>query len=352
MEGRSTPVWDRADVTPETYGDSMSIEALSPTIITGWLECEHSLTLRIKGSSAPQAFGPFADLVRAKGTAHELGVVARYDQAGLKVHHVQAKGDLTFDEWAAVNRDLLTTADADVIYQMPMVFDGIKGVADFLIRVEPEPGFSAWEPVDAKLARKEAKPGHLLQLCFYADAVAHLTGSVPKHVHLELGSGKRETYRYQDFGPYWRRMKLELGRVAEQGGPVNETSPEPCRFCDFCDFQRICEDEWRSEDSLVFVANLQRADRSLLADAGIEPSVGSVGDSYDNALAETINGLYKAEVIHRRGPWRSFEAVECATLEWVDWFNHRRLLEPIGSIPPAEAEERFYHQPNNVKIAA
>lgn len=79
-----------------------------------------------------------------------------------------------------------------------------------------------------------------------------------------------------------------------------------------------------------------------LADAGIEPSVGSVGDSYDNALAETINGLFKAEVIHRRGPWRSFEAVEFATLEWVDWFNNRRLLEPIGNIPPAEAEANFY----------
>jgi transposase InsO family protein len=79
-----------------------------------------------------------------------------------------------------------------------------------------------------------------------------------------------------------------------------------------------------------------------LAEAGIEPSVGSVGDSYDNALAETINGLFKAEVIHRRGPWRSFEAVEYATLEWVDWFNNRRLLEPIGNIPPAEAEANYY----------
>jgi transposase InsO family protein len=79
-----------------------------------------------------------------------------------------------------------------------------------------------------------------------------------------------------------------------------------------------------------------------LAEAGIEPSVGSVGDSYDNALAETINGLFKAEVIHRRGPWRSFDAVEYATLEWVDWFNNRRLLEPIGNIPPAEAEANYY----------
>jgi len=79
-----------------------------------------------------------------------------------------------------------------------------------------------------------------------------------------------------------------------------------------------------------------------LAEAGIEPSVGSVGDSYDNALAETVIGLFKTEVIHRRGPWRSFDAVEFATLEWVDWFNHRRLLEPIGNMPPAEAEERHY----------
>jgi putative transposase len=89
-----------------------------------------------------------------------------------------------------------------------------------------------------------------------------------------------------------------------------------------------------------------------LAEAGIEPSVGSVGDSYDNALAETINGLYKAEVIHRRGSWRNFEAVEFATLEWVDWFNHRRLLEPIGNIPPAEAEACYYALNNQAAMAA
>jgi transposase InsO family protein len=81
-----------------------------------------------------------------------------------------------------------------------------------------------------------------------------------------------------------------------------------------------------------------------LAEAGIEPSVGSKGDSYDNALAETINGLYKTELIHRRAPWKSKEAVELATLEWVSWFNHHRLLEPIGFIPPAEAEANYHRQ--------
>ena len=79
-----------------------------------------------------------------------------------------------------------------------------------------------------------------------------------------------------------------------------------------------------------------------LVEAGIEPSVGSVGDSYDNALAESVIGLYKTEVIRRRGPWRNLNAVEFATLEWVDWFNNRRLLEPIGNIPPVEFEEAYY----------
>jgi len=89
-----------------------------------------------------------------------------------------------------------------------------------------------------------------------------------------------------------------------------------------------------------------------LAVAGIEPSVGSVGDSYDNALAETINGLYKAEVIHRKSSWRKIEDVEMATLKWVDWFNNRRLLEPIGNIPPAEAEELYYAQINQLELVA
>jgi transposase InsO family protein len=89
-----------------------------------------------------------------------------------------------------------------------------------------------------------------------------------------------------------------------------------------------------------------------LGEAGIAPSVGSVGDSFDNALAETVIGLFKTEVIRRLGPWRSLEAVEIATLEWVDWFNHRRLLEPIGNIPPAEAEARYYAELETRAVAA
>ena len=89
-----------------------------------------------------------------------------------------------------------------------------------------------------------------------------------------------------------------------------------------------------------------------LAEAGIEPSVGSVGDSYDNALAETIIGLYKTELIHRQGPWRHTDAVELATLEWVDWFNNQRLLGPLGHVPPAEFESAYYqHQSTPAMVA-
>ena len=111
--------------------------------------------------------------------------------------------------------------------------------------------------------------------------------------------------------------------------------------------QAICERQDESVDGLIHhsdrgVQYLSIRYTERLAEAGIEPSVGSRGDSYDNALAESIIGLFKTEVIRRRGPWRHMEDVEFATLEWVWWFNHHRLLEPIGHVPPAEKEEEYY----------
>ena len=103
-----------------------------------------------------------------------------------------------------------------------------------------------------------------------------------------------------------------------------------------------------SDRGVQYVA-IRYADR--LADVGIDPSVGSVGDSYDNALAETINGLYKTELIRQKGPGRGIEAVEFATLEWVDWYNNRRLMEAIGNVPPAELETEYYEQQRSAKAA-
>ena len=135
------------------------------------------------------------------------------------------------------------------------------------------------------------------------------------------------------------------GRPGDSNGPLTDRSDRRFRMVIATSFVKVLRRPLESQ--YVSIKYTER-----LAEAGIEPSVGSVGDSYDNALAETINGLYKAEVIHRRGPWRSFEAVEFATLEWVDWFNNRRLLEPIGYIPPAEAEERYYATLDQPAMAA
>ena len=117
--------------------------------------------------------------------------------------------------------------------------------------------------------------------------------------------------------------------------------------------QALYDRQPSSEDALIHhsdrgsqYVSIRYSER--LAEAGIAPSVGSRGDSYDNALAETFNGLYKAELIHRRGPWRTRESVELATLEWVSWFNHQRLMGPLGYIPPAEAEA-IYGPPSQSK---
>ena len=119
--------------------------------------------------------------------------------------------------------------------------------------------------------------------------------------------------------------------------------------------QALCarpESNWlvHHSDRGVQYVSIRYTERLL--EAGIESSVGSVGDSYDNALAETIIGLFKTEIIRRRGPWRSVEDVEFATLEWVDWFNNRRLLESIGNIPPAEFEQMHYHQQDTQAMVA
>ena len=122
--------------------------------------------------------------------------------------------------------------------------------------------------------------------------------------------------------------------------------------------QAISEREDDREDRLVHhsdrgVQYLSIRYTERLAEAGIEPSVGSTGDSYDNALAESVIGLFKTEVIRKRGPWRSVEDVELATLEWVWWFNYHRLLEPIGYVPPVEHEEAYYRrQENQADVAA
>ena len=192
-----------------------------------------------------------------------------------------------------------------------------------------EPGFSAWEPVDAKLARSEGKPGHLLQLCFYAEAVESLVGAQPKLMHLELGSGLRESYRFEEFGPYWRRMKLELSRATAEPAALVATEPEPCRFCEYCDFQKVCEEQWRAEDSLVFVANLPKADRRALKAAGIETLEELASRPEATALpAERFERVHHQAALQKQRRDRPGEAVPFSHVEagedpiWGQGYSH------------------------------
>ena len=134
-------------------------------------------------------------------------------------------------------------------------------------------------------------------------------------------------------------------QLAHGLAPFTKQTPSTARRHQNCDRAKVAR-------RLTFAQYLSIRYTERFAIAGIEPSVGSVGDFYDNALAESIIGLFKTEAIWRRGPWKSFGAVELATLEWVDWFNNRRLLEPIGNIPPAQAEARYYASQQEVALAA
>ncbi|WP_222595877.1 TM0106 family RecB-like putative nuclease [Cellulomonas aerilata] len=253
----------------------MAERHLTPSKITAWLDCAAYLDLKHQVEAGIQAApslgqGSFAQLLTDKGLLHEAAVLATYRARGLRVVEAPARGDReSFSTWAKRVGPLLHATDWDVRYQFPMVHNGIRGVADFLLRQEAGHGAVTVEPVDAKLARKEAKPGHVLQLSFYAEAIAAATGTLPERMHLWLGSGDLETLLVADFDAYWQRLCSGLARTLELEVSTSAAVPEPCAHCAFCDFAGVCDARWRSGDSLVYVAGLSCADRMVLHDAGV-----------------------------------------------------------------------------------
>lgn len=247
---------------------------ITPSKITAWLDCDHMLTLTHEVDDgvrpAPSGgMGPFAHLLTEKGLQHEAACLAEYVSRGLAVVHVPECGPREgFQTWVDRVAHLLD-GDADVLYQMPLAHDGIRGIADFLVRAVGADGSPTWEPVDAKLARQEAKPGHVLQLCFYAEAIASATGTDPVQAHLWLGSGEVETLDVRDVGAYWRRLRTRLRTVLDAPAGSAATVGEPCEHCAFCRFAGVCETQWREDDSLVFVAGLSAADRAVLEAGGV-----------------------------------------------------------------------------------
>jgi predicted RecB family nuclease len=271
---------------------------LTPSKITAWLDCPHYLTLRRQVDEGLRAepksvFGSFAELLLAKGLAHEQDCLAEYAREGKSILHVPAKdkGE-SFSSWASRAGNPFD-GGWDVVYQMPFVDRGIRGVADFVVRVQdPVTGAVSYEPVDAKLTRADAKPGHMLQLCFYADAIEALTRVRPQHMHIWLGSGHLETLRIDDFHPLWRRLRGRLGR-ALAAGPSAETVPEPCGQCPFCEFSGTCEQQWRDEDSLIYVAGMRKPDIAALAGAEIATLAGlaTADDPVDGLTPQRLTRL-------------------------------------------------------------
>ena len=151
---------------------------------------------------------------------------------------------------------------------------GSAGLRTSSSALSTDDGRVTYEPVDAKLARSSAKPGHVLQLCFYAEAIAAQTGRRPEQVHIELGSGVRETIRVEDVMAYWRRLRATLATLVE-APPSEPTCPEPCDHCGFCEFEPVCQAEWRAADSLIYVAGARQADRELLETDGVDTLAGT-----------------------------------------------------------------------------
>ncbi|MHB1089308.1 MAG: TM0106 family RecB-like putative nuclease [Acidimicrobiales bacterium] len=247
---------------------------LTPSKITAWLECAHFLSLRNQldagtMTSEVTPLNSLAELLIEKGATHELNCLQDLQDQGREVFQVPGRNpEESFGDWV----DRIGNPMAlgyDVIYQMPFAHEGIRGIADFLIRVDDHAaGYSNYEPIDAKLARTEGKPGHVLQLCFYADAIRALTDAAPQYIHLWLGTGDQESLLVEQFGPYWRRLRHQLSALLneDESGP---TTPAPCDHCDYCEFKSRCEEQWRREDSLVYVANIRAPERMALEEAQV-----------------------------------------------------------------------------------
>jgi predicted RecB family nuclease len=254
----------------------MAERLLTPSKITAWLDCAHFLTLQHEVEAGVRTvesspFGEMAQMLLDKGLEHERAVLEQYRAEGLSVFEVPDRdkaNNESFQHWVDRVGDVLSDGH-DVVFQMPFVHEGIRGIADFLRRVDDADGDGfTWEPIDAKLARNAAKPGHVLQLCFYAEAIEATTGRLPELLRIELGSGRSETVRVADVLAYWRRLRGQLATLLTQGAEV-DTRPKPCDHCQFCEFELVCEDQWRAADSLVHVAGLRSADRLTLQQNGV-----------------------------------------------------------------------------------
>jgi predicted RecB family nuclease len=234
----------------------------SPSDLNAFLECEHLTQLELAVArhelERPIDENPQADLVKRKGDEHEAAYLAALLAEGREVVTIANDGDL---DVAARATEGAMRAGAEVIYQACFVDGDWRGFADFVERQSD----GTYEVVDTKLAR-HSKPAYVLQLCFYSEQLARIQGSMPKHMHVVLGTNERESLRPTDFLAYYHRVRERFVRALEAGIDVY---PLPVSFCDRCDFQKRCEDRWRKDDHLSLVARMGRDQVIRLEKEGI-----------------------------------------------------------------------------------
>ena len=301
----------------------MTERLLTPSKITAWLGCAHYLTLNNHVESgeltvAPTTLNALADILVEKGNQHETNCLDEYEALGKTIYQVPGRNrGESFSDWVQRVRNPMELG-YDVIYQMPFAYDGIRGIADFLVKVdEPDAQYALYEPVDAKLTRSRGKPGHVLQLCFYAEAMEALVGTAPRRMHIWLGSGTTQALAVEEFLPYWRRLRRQLGTLLAEGSADTDTRPKPCESCEYCEFQGHCERQWREEDSLAFVANSRETERDALEHAGVRTVVelsrrlDPVADLRDEKMTR-LTRQAALQVVSRDEPTRApaFELIE------------------------------------------
>ena len=242
----------------------------SPSDLNHFLECEHLIHLQLArgGHATPAVRDAHADLLAAKGLEHEASWLQRFRDTRRHVVEIDAPPGQRDFERDAERTLAAMRSGADVIYQGVLVEDGWHGISDFLVRIDaPSPAFGAWsyEAWDTKLARR-SKPYFVLQLCFYTAQLERLQGRAPEQMHVVLGTGDVDHFRYADFAAYYRAVRRRfLGTL----GRLTPTYPYPVAHCGLCEFAGECEQRWASDDHLSLVASINREQVRNLNDAGV-----------------------------------------------------------------------------------
>lgn len=231
----------------------------------------------------------FARLLANKGWSTKPSAPSVTGRRGLSILEIPERERAeTFADWADRIGDPFAGGH-DVIYQMPFAHDGVSRRGRLVLRVaDEETGQVSYEPVDAKLARFGSKPGHVLQLCFYAEAIEALTGVAPQRMHLWLGSGDVEPIRTNDVMPYWAHLRSGFHELMSEEGAKADTTPVPATTARSRDFEAMCEARWRSEDVVHLVANVRTVDLPALEANGIE-MLADLADAHPGAEVEGID---------------------------------------------------------------